>query len=254
MEEFRLDGELALITGGSKGIGLGIARGMARAGADVLLNARNQRDLECAAASLRATGRRVESCPFDLRETAEIPAWFDGLAARHGRPGILVNAAGITRRGMAEELPASDWDDTIAVNLTAAFVLSQAFARHAIAAGAGGSIINIASMMTFAARRTTAAYTASKGGIGQLTKALAVDWADRGIRVNSIAPGYIRTQLNQPLQDDAEFSAWVEKRTPLGRWGTPDDIAPAAVFLASRAAAFITGQILAVDGGWISTF
>ncbi len=254
MEEFRLDGELALITGGSKGIGLGIARGMARAGADILVNARNEEDLECAAASLRTTGRRVVCCPFDLRRTDGIRGWFDDLAARHGRPGILVNAAGITRRGMAEELSTADWDDTIAVNLTAAFAVSQAFARHSIAAGAGGSIINIASMMTFAARRTTAAYTASKGGIGQLTKALAVDWADRGIRVNAIAPGYIRTQLNQVLQDDAEFSAWVEKRTPLGRWGTPDDIAPAAVFLASRAAGFITGQILAVDGGWISTF
>lgn len=254
MEEFRLDGELALITGGSKGIGLGIARGMARAGADVLLTARNESELEVAAAELRPTRRRVACCPCDLRETGRIPAWFDDLAARHGRPGILVNAAGITRRGPAEELPMGDWDDTIAVNLTAAFVLSQAFARHSIAAGAGGSIINIGSMMTFAARKTTAAYTASKGGIGQLTKALAIDWADRGIRVNAIAPGYIRTQLNQVLQDDPEFSAWVEKRTPLGRWGTPDDIAPAAVFLASRASAFITGQILAVDGGWISTF
>ncbi len=254
MKEFQLDGELALITGGSKGIGLGIARGMARAGADILLTARNESELEAAAAELRAAGRNVSCCPCDLRETGGIPCWFDNVVARHGRPGILVNAAGITRRGPAEELPIRDWDDTIAVNLTAAFVLSQAFARYSITAGAGGSIINIGSMMNFAARKTTAAYTASKGGIGQLTKALAVDWADRSIRVNAIAPGYIRTQLNQVLQDDPEFSAWVEKRTPLGRWGTPDDIAPAAVFLASQASAFITGQILAVDGGWISTF
>jgi gluconate 5-dehydrogenase len=254
MKEFRLDGELALITGGSKGIGFGIARGMARAGADVILTARNENELECAAAELRGTGRRVVCCALDLRETGRIPQWFDGVVSRHGRPGILVNAAGTIRRAPAEDLAIGDWDDTIAVNLTAAFVLSQAFARHCVAAGAGGSIINIASMMTFASRPTTAAYTASKGGIGQLTKALAVDWASRGIRVNAIAPGYIRTGLNQVLQDDPEFSNWVEKRTPLGRWGTPEDIAPASVFLASRAAAFITGQILAVDGGWISTF
>ena len=147
-----------------------------------------------------------------------------------------------------------DWDDTLAINLTATFVLSQAFARASFAAGSPGKIINIASLMTVAARRTTAAYTASKGGIGQLTKALAVDWADKGIHVNAIAPGYIATALTEPLLKDEKFDTWVKQRCPLGRWGVPEDIAWPAVFLASPASGYITGEILLVDGGWMATF
>jgi gluconate 5-dehydrogenase len=254
MNVFRIDGRRALVTGASKGIGLGIARAMAEAGADLVLAARNQDELETAAAELRKTGRQANVAPLDLRNTDRIPAWYDQLVAEHGRPDILVNAAGITRRAPAEELTPADWDDTLAVNLTAVFVLSQAFARHLIAAGAKGRIINIASLMTAAARKTTAAYTASKGGIGQLTKALAVDWADKGILVNAIAPGYVTTKLTEPLWKDGEFDAWVKKRCPLGRWGKPEDIAWPAVFLASPAADYITGQILFVDGGWMATF
>jgi len=136
------------------------------------------------------------------------------------------------------------WNENIALNLTAVFVLSQAFARHLIAAGAKGKIINIASLMTVAARRTTCAYAAAKGGIGQLTKSLAVDWADKGIHVNAIGPGYVATQLTEPLWRDPEFDAWVKKRCPLGRWAAPEDLAWPAVFLASSAANYITGQIL----------
>lgn len=254
MDQFRLDGRLALITGANKGIGLGIARAMAAAGADVILVARNRDELDAAAGELRQSGRRVAAAPFDLRQTAEIPAWYESLVPQHGCPDILVNAAGITRRAPAEELTLDDWNETITVNLTAVFVLCQAFARRLIAAGARGKIINIASLMTAATRRTTAAYTASKGGIGQLTKALAIDWADRGILVNAIAPGYIATRLTEPLRTDPEFDAWVKKRTPLGRWGTPEDIALPAVFLASAASDFITGQVIFVDGGWLATF
>lgn len=251
---FRLDGKLAIVTGGSKGIGLGIAEAMAEAGADIVLVARGQSELELAAAGLRPTGRKVHCSAYDLRNTDGIAAWFDSLVQEHGRPDILVNAAGITRRAAAEELSVADWNDTLAVNLTAVFLLSQAFGRHAIAAGAKARIINIASLMTAAARKTTAAYTASKGGIGQLTKALAVDWADKGILVNAIAPGYFATKLTEPLWTDPEFDAWVKKRCPLGRWGKPADIAWPAVFLASSAADYITGQILYVDGGWMATF
>ncbi|MEK7406719.1 MAG: glucose 1-dehydrogenase [Acidobacteriota bacterium] len=254
MNAFRLDGKLALVTGASRGIGLGIARAMAGAGADLILVARNPADLESAAAGLREGGRRVARCPFDLRETGKIPGWYDEVVSEHGRPDLLVNAAGITRRSPAEETSMADWDDTIAVNLTAVFLLSQAFARHSIAAGACGKIINIASLMTAAARRTTAAYAASKGGIGQLTKALAVDWADKGIHVNAVAPGYIATALTEPLWRDPEFDAWVRKRCPLGRWGTPDDVASTALFLAAPAADYITGQVIYVDGGWLATF
>ncbi len=210
--------------------------------------------MRAAADSLRHSGREIHIAPYDLRRTDGIDAWFTETVERCDRPDILVNAAGITRRAPAEQLSLADWEDTLAVNLTAAFALSQAFARACIAAQVRGKIINVASLMTAAARRTTAAYTASKGGIGQLTKALAVDWADQGILVNAIAPGYIATSLTEPLVQDPEFDGWVKRRCPLGRWGTPDDIAWPAVFLASAAADFITGQILYVDGGWMATF
>lgn len=254
MRKFQLEGRRALVTGGSKGIGLGIAGAMAEAGAGIILVARHLEELETAAGALRSTGRQIEVAPFDLRDTGAIPAWFDAVAAEHGRPDILVNAAGINRRAPAEEASMEDWNDTLAINLTAMFALSQCFARHCFAAGAQGRIINIASLMTAAARKTTAAYTASKGGVGQLTKALAVDWASKGILVNAIAPGYISTQLTAPLVQDPAFDAWVQQRCPLGRWGLPEDIAWPAVFLASAAADYITGQVIYVDGGWLATF
>ena len=252
--KFQLEGRRVLVTGGSRGIGLGIAGAMAGAGADVILVARKPDELEAAAGPLRETGRQIRVAPFDLLRTEAIPAWFDRVVEEHGRPDLLVNAAGITRRAPAEDLKAEDWNDTLAINLTAVFLLSQAFARACFAAGARGKIINIASLMTAAARRTNAAYTASKGGIGQLTKALAVDWADKGILVNAIAPGYIATRLTEPLVNDPKFDTWVKQRCPLGRWGIPEDIAWPAVFLASAAADYITGQILYVDGGWMATF
>ena len=246
---FRLDGRLALVTGASRGIGLGIARAMAGAGARLVLAARPSKELDAAAAELGAA-----AAPVDLFQTERIAGWYQDVAVRHGSPDILVNAAGMTRRTPAEEISMAEWDSILSLNLTAVFVLSQAFARGVIAAGGRGKIVNIASLMTFAARRTVAAYTASKGGIGQLTKALAVDWAGKGIHVNAVAPGYIDTPLNAPLVADAGFSEWVTGRTPLGRWGTPQDIGLAALFLASPAADFITGQILYVDGGWTASF
>lgn len=254
MKMFRLDGRLALVTGGGRGIGLGIAHALAEAGADILLAARSAKELDSAAKSVRQTGRKAEGVVVDLRQTDKLADWYEQLVKAHGRPDILVNAAGITRRAPAEQLTAADWDDTLAVNLTAVFALSQAFARHCFAAKVKGRIINVASLMTAAARRTTAAYTASKGGLGQLTKALAVDWADKGILVNAIAPGYVTTKLTEPLQQDAEFDAWVKKRCPLGRWATPEDMGGPAVFLASSAADYITGQVIYVDGGWMATF
>jgi gluconate 5-dehydrogenase len=227
---------------------------MAQAGADIVLAARSSAELEHAAAELRETGRAISTAALDLHEVAGIAAWFEGVVARIGAPNILVNAAGTTRRGPAEELSLADWDENITINLTAVFALCQAFARQAIRTGTPGKIVNIASLMTAAARRTNSAYTASKGGLGQLTKALAVDWADKGIHVNAIAPGYVATKLTEPLWTDPAFDSWVKKRTPLGRWATPEDIALPAVFLASPASDFITGQILYVDGGWLATF
>jgi gluconate 5-dehydrogenase len=248
MDPFRLDGRLALVTGASRGIGLGVAHALQAAGARVILAARASDDLDAAARDSGAV-----SAAIDLQDVPGIPAWYDALAARVGLPDILVNAAGTTRRAPAESLSMEDWNEVISLNLTAVFALSQAFARHLIAAKAPGRIINIASLMTFAARRTTAAYTASKGAIGQLTKSLAVDWADKGILVNAIAPGFIETAMTAPLKDKPEFDAWVKGRTPLARWGRPEDIARPVVFLASPAADFITGQVIYVDGGLTST-
>ena len=254
MDLFSLEGRRALVTGGSKGIGFGIARAMALAGADLILTARNSAELEQAAAGLRHTGRMVGIAPCDLRDTEKLPSWYEATVQQHGRPDILVNSAGITPRSPAHETSLIVWNEAIALNLTAVFVISQAFARHCIAAGCRGRIINIASLMTVGARRTTSAYAATKGGIGQLTKGLAVDWADYGILVNAIAPGFIATTLTEPLQNKPDFDAWVKQRCPLGRWGTPEDIGGPAVFLASSAADFVTGQIIFVDGGWIATF
>jgi gluconate 5-dehydrogenase len=255
MQPFRLDNKRALVTGGNKGIGLGIARAMAEAGADLVLVAQNQSELEKAAEDLRQTGREIHCASFNLRQTEEISAWYDLLVKElRATPDILVNAAGITRRAPAEETTLADWEDTLAINLTAVFLLCQAFARHCLKAKARGKIINIASLMTAAARKTTSAYTASKGGVGQLTKALAVDWADQGIHVNAIAPGYVATKLTRPLWEDPQFDAWVKNRCPLGRWAQPEDLAWPAVFLASSASDYITGQILYVDGGWMATF
>jgi len=253
-QAFRLDGRLAIITGASKGIGLGIAKAMSKAGAAVLLLSRQTPDLDHAVAEIREGGGRAEACPFDLHDYARLNEWYSGVVAQHGLPDLLVNAAGITRRGPADKLSLDDWHEVMNINLNAVFAMSQAFAQRLLAAGKPGKIVNIASLMTSASRPGTAAYTASKGGIGQLTKALALDWAPKGIHVNAIAPGFIQTDLTGPLWNDATFDEWVKKRTPMARWGQPDDIALPAVFMASAASDFMTGQVVYVDGGFLATF
>jgi gluconate 5-dehydrogenase len=254
MNQFRVDEKVALVTGGSRGIGLGAARALGMSGARVILVARSQDALEKAQAELCAAGIDAHCSAFDLKNTGNIAAWFEQCANQFGQPDILVNAAGIQRRGAATDLPLEDWNDVLAVNATAIFELSRCFARRLIAAERKGKIVNIASLMTAAARKGVSAYTASKGAVGQLTKALAIDWAANGILVNAIAPGYIDTELNEALLNDADFDDWVKKRCPLGRWGTPEDIAWPVVFLSSPASDFITGQVLYVDGGWLATF
>ena len=254
MNPFGIDDQLALVTGATRGIGRGIARAFAVCGAGVILVGRDKKELAGTEEELRAYGKPVYAAPFDLRRTDEIAPWFQSVAENYGSPRILVNAAGISRRGPAVDLTLEDWNEVMAVNATAIFELSRSFARARIAQGGGGSVVNIASLMPAAARPTTSPYTASKGAVGQLTKVLAVEWAQHGIRVNAIAPGYIATDLNRALLADPAFDAWVKERCPLHRWGTPDDIAWPAVFLASPAAAFITGQIIFVDGGWLATF
>ncbi|HOX86650.1 MAG TPA: SDR family oxidoreductase [bacterium] len=254
VELFNLHGKKALVTGGNTGIGLGMALGLAQAGAVVAITGRDQEKNSAACARLCAVQPGCLQAVFDLEELAGIEPFYRSVSQELGGVDILLNNAGMQCRGRAEEIDVRDLNRIIAVNLTAPYVLSQCFAREHIANGTPGVIVFTASLMSEAARKGTSAYTLTKGGIRQLVRALAVDWAEFGIRVNGIGPGYIQTEMTRPLVQDSEFDAWVKKRTPLGRWGKPDDFAGAAVFLASDAARFITGQILYVDGGWLATF
>ncbi|CAB1064207.1 Oxidoreductase, short-chain dehydrogenase/reductase family [Olavius sp. associated proteobacterium Delta 1] len=254
MNKFRLDNKIALVTGGSKGIGFGIATALAEAGADLVLVARDKKTLDEAREMLSATGRRVWIHSFDMSGSEKISDLFAEIANDTGGVDILVNNAGGTRRGPAETLTAEDWQFVINLNMTATFTLCQAFARERIKNGKSGKIINIASLMSETVREDNAPYAASKGGIRQLTKALAVDWAKHAINVNAIGPGFIQTDLTKPLWKDDSFNKWVTWKTPWARWGKPEDLGNAAVYLAAPASDFVTGHILYVDGGLLSTF
>jgi gluconate 5-dehydrogenase len=267
-DSFDLTGRRALVTGGSAGIGLGIARGLARRGATVAVAGRSPERLSRALDELHGIRKDAQAFTLDVSDAAALPGHWAEISAALGGVDILVNNAGTTWRSPAHMLPLDKWDEVIATNVKAPFVLAQLFARERIAAaeagGAdrapkkagssrGGAILFTASILSEQARRDNAPYAASKGAIRQLVKALAIDWAPWGIRVNAIGPGYIRTDLTRPLHEDPAFSAWIVGHTPLGRWGEPDDLAGAAVFLCSPAASFITGQVLYVDGGFLAT-
>jgi gluconate 5-dehydrogenase len=245
---FDLTGRVALITGAYRGLGLAIARGMAQAGATVILNGRKPHALAGAADELRAAGLEADVVAFDVTDREAIFAGVAAATAKHGTIDILVNNAGIQRRAPFVEFTQKDWDDIIATNLTAPFVVSQAVLPGMIAKKSG-KIIHIASLMSELARPTVVPYTASKGGVRQLTRGMAIELAPHGIQVNAIAPGYFATEMNRALIDNAEFNAWVCKRTPAGRWGEPMELAGLAVFLASPAANYMTGQLVVMDGG-----
>ncbi len=250
-QRFDLTGKTALITGAGRGIGLAIAQALAEHGGDVILVARSADQLKAAAQGIETTaGCKAWTVPFDLAHADGTEGLFADALEAAGRVDILVNCAGTTVRGPSEDLSLEEYRQVMDVNLTSALVLSQAFCRHCRDAGKPGRIINIGSLACHAARPTIAAYACSKMGLLGLTKTLAVEWAGYGINVNAIGPGYIATELTAPLQNDPEFDRWVLSKTPLGRWGTPQDLAGVAVLLASQAGQFITGQIFYVDGGW----
>jgi len=245
---FDLTGRVALVTGAYRGLGFSIARGLAQAGATVILNGRKPDELAKAAKALTDAQLKADVAVFDITDRDAIRAGVDAAIARHGGIDILVNNAGIQRRAPLVDFSQKDWDEVIATNLTAPFAVSQAVLPGMIARKRG-KIIHIASLMSELARPTVVPYTAAKGGVRQLTRGMAVELAPMGIQVNAIAPGYFATEMNRALIDNAEFNAWVCKRTPAGRWGHPDELAGLAVFLASGASDYMTGQMLVMDGG-----
>ncbi len=251
LDTFRLDGRVAVVTGGSRGIGFGIARGLGQAGAAVVLAARRPDVGEQAVKQLTDEGLEARGVWGDVADEAFRSELVERTLAWRGRIDVLVNNAGTTVRHPSETLDLADWDRVLDVNLRSLFALTQLAARSMLQAGRG-SIINTCSVTSEMSRPTIVSYSSSKGAVKMLTKSLAVEWADRGVRVNGIGPGYIETDLTGPMLNNPELLSWVNARIPMKRWGTPSDLAGAAVFLASDASRYLTGQIIYVDGGWLA--
>jgi gluconate 5-dehydrogenase len=252
IDSFRLDGRLALVTGSSAGIGLALARGLGQAGATLVLNGRDAGRLAAAAATLRAEGLQVRERSFDVTARDAVDAAVDRIEAEDGPIDILVNNAGMQRRAPFQDFSREDWDAVMRTNVDSVFHVGQSVARKMIPRGRG-RIINICSVMSEVGRPGIAPYTASKGALKMLTKGMAIDLAPFGLTVNGIGPGYFKTELTQKLVDDTNFSAWLIGRTPSRRWGEVEELAGAAVFLASDAARFVNGHVLYVDGGVTAT-
>lgn len=250
LDQFRLDGKCALVTGARTGLGAGIARALAEAGADIV--GAGDREMPETEAYVRSLGRRFAFVQADLRDTSRAAAVVNDAVSALGRLDILVNNAGIIRREDALDFTEENWDDVLNLNLKSMFFLSQAAAKQFLAQGSGGKIINIASMLSYQGGIRVVSYTASKSGVMGMTRALANEWAKYGIHVNAIAPGYMETNNTAALRADAARNAAILDRIPAGRWGTPDDLAGAAVFLASSASDYVHGFTLAVDGAWLA--
>jgi gluconate 5-dehydrogenase len=237
---FDLTGQTALVTGSTRGIGLALARALAEAGARVAINGRSAEAVEAVAAAIDG----AVPAPFDVSDEAAVA----DAVRKLGRVDVLVNNAGMTIRRLLLELDPGDWRQLLDVNLTSAFLVARAVAPGMIEQGRG-KIVNVCSVMSELARPTTGAYATTKGALKMLTRSMCAEWARFGIQANAIAPGYIRTDLNEALQGDAEFDAWLRARVPAGRWGDPVELGGAVVFLASPASDFVNGQLLTVDGG-----
>jgi len=248
LELFHLAGKRALITGSSQGIGLALAEGLGQAGASIVLNGRDQAKLEAAKSALQAKGIAAHATAFDVTREDEVATAVTTIEEQQGPIDILINNAGMQFRTPLEDFPANKFRELLQINIESAFLVGKAVARGMIARGSG-KVINICSVQSELGRPSIAPYTATKGAIKMLTKGMCADWARHGIQVNAIGPGYFKTPLNQALVDNPEFSSWLEKRTPAGRWGNVEELVGAAIFLSSQASSFVNGHVLYVDGG-----
>ena len=248
-EKFGLTGRIALVTGSSRGLGHAMALALARAGADVMVNGRDEASLAPVVAEIAGGGGKAIGLAADLGDRVQVESLIERAIAWQGRLDILVNNAGIIRRAPAAEHSDADWDEVRRVNLDGLFVACRSAGRHMLARGSG-KIINLASLLTFFGGIMVPGYAASKGAVGQLTKALSNEWAARNVQVNAIAPGYMRTDNTAALQANPVRAKEILDRIPAGRWGEPGDLEGAVVFLASRASDYLSGHILTVDGGW----
>ncbi len=250
---FDLGGALAVVTGGGSGLGFAIAEGLGRAGARVVVNGRNPAKLEAATDRLARMGVTAAAAPFDVTDPQAVAAGIATIAREHGAVDILVNNAAMNRRQPLEQFSFEQWRELQAANFDGPFLVTRAVIP-AMKERRRGKIVNVCSLASDLGRPNIVAYAASKGGLRMLTRALAVELAPWNVQVNGIAPGFFRTEMNAELIANAEFSSWVERRTPAGRWGEPAEIAGAAVFLASSAAAYVTGHLLYVDGGFSAAY
>jgi len=247
-----LNGKVAVVIGGTSGIGLAIAKGMAEAGADVVPTSRREEQVEAAAKEIEARGKRSIQIASDVSDRASLQNVLDETVKAFGKVDIMVNSAGRTKRAPTLDFTDEDWNSIIDTNLTGTLRAAQVFGRHMLERQYG-SIINIASLSTFVALYEVAAYSASKAAVASLTKSLAIEWGPRGVRVNAIAPGVFRTPLNEKLLDETERGREFLLRTPMKRFGNVEELAGAAIFLASDAASFVNGEVLAVDGGFLAS-
>jgi len=249
---FDLTGRTALITGSSQGLGLALARGLGQAGAAVVLNGRDRKKLSAAAEALKGQGLRVTTSAFDVTDARAIERAIAQIEKDFAPIDILVNNAGIHRRALVADMTEAQWREVIETNLTSAFLVTRQVGPRMIARRVG-KIINVCSLMSEVSRPSLANYAAAKGGLKMLTRTLATEWAKYNIQSNGIGPGYFETELTRPLMENPEFNRWICDRTPAGRWGRPEELVGAAVFLASRASDFVNGQIIYVDGGLLAS-
>jgi NAD(P)-dependent dehydrogenase (short-subunit alcohol dehydrogenase family) len=250
--KLELDGRTAVVVGGTSGIGRAIAHGLAEAGADVVCTSRRAEQVDAAAAEIEDFGRRTIRCASDVADRASLENLLDETRSALGKVDILVNSAGITKRTPSLDVEDAEWNSILETNVTGTLRTCQVFGRHMIENGYG-RIINIASLSTFVSLFEVAAYAASKAAVASLTKSLAIEWAKSGVNVNAIAPGVFRTALNEKLLDETPRGREFLLRTPMGRFGKVEELAGAAIFLASEAASFVTGEVLVVDGGFLAS-